>query len=298
MKNKLLLGTIVITLSLFLGACGSEESASKVEDPKKETNSAAKTNEGTGLEAFEGKDLEDITAEDWKKINLSKKQFKNWLAEMEKADESGQIMINKAEITDDNTIEIKLNNSDGDTLENSMTAPILDALIREIYKHSAYYKKDEPKIIYTDLTGFKIAEITEPVDFSESGEAEGKDLGTFKIGDKVDIAGTVITISGARYTDERNEFEEKQPEKVLILDLAVQNATQEELLFDAYELEIYDSEGTKMESYPIDYLTETLQPGKNITGRGAYGVSGKGPYEVYYTDFATDTKAMWNIDVK
>ncbi|MCM3663485.1 DUF4352 domain-containing protein [Mesobacillus subterraneus] len=298
MKKKLLLGTAVISLSLFLGACGSEESASKVDEPKKEANSASEKDEGTGLEAFEGKDFEEITAEDWKKINLSKKQFKNWLAEMEKPDESGQIMINKAEITDDNTIEIKLNNSDGDTLENSMTAPILDALIREIYKHSAYYKKDEPKIIFTDLTGFKIAEITEPVDFGESGEAEGQDLGTFKVGDKVDIAGTVITITGASYTDERNEFEEKQPEKVLILDLAVQNATQEELFFDAYELEIYDSEGTKMESYPIDYLTETLQPGKNITGRGAYGVSGKGPYEVYYTDFATDTKAMWNIDVK
>jgi hypothetical protein len=298
MKKMSMVAAVAISLSLFLGGCGSEESASKVEEPKKNTSSAPEKDEGTGLEAIEGKELEEITAEDWKKINLSKKQFNNWLAEMEKPDDSGQIMINKVEMTDDKTIQIKLNNSDGDTLENSMTAPILDAFIREIYKRSAYYKKDEPKIVFTDLTGFKIAEITEPIDFGESGETEGQNLGTFKIGDKVDIAGTVITITGASYTDERNEFEEKQPEKVLILNLAVQNASQEELFFNAFELEVYDSEGTKMESYPIDYLTETLQPGKNITGRGAYGVSGKGPYEVYYTDFATDTKAMWNIDVK
>lgn len=286
---------------LFLGACGSGgNTASKVEEPKQgEAQSSKENDEGTGLEEIEGKDLDSLTAEDWKKINLSKKQFDTFLNGLTEEDENGEIAINKAEMADDSTIEITLNNSDGDTLENTFTAPILDAFVRELYKHSAYFKDDEPTIIFSDLTGFEVAKITEPIDLGDDGEgSSGEDLGTFKLGDKVNVAGTIITLKEVSYTDERNEFEEEQPEEVLIIDMDVQNATEEELYFDTYEFEIYDSEGTKMSSYPIDSLSDTLQPGKNTSGRGAYGVSGKGPYEVYYTDFMTETKAMWNIDVK
>ncbi|WP_394136818.1 DUF4352 domain-containing protein [Cytobacillus oceanisediminis] len=301
MNTKFLLGSTFLSLSLVLGACGSsEETAKKVEDPKSEEKTSASDSkeEGTGLESLKGKDLEEITAEDWEKVNLSKKQFENWLKEMEKPDDSGEIMINKAEMTDDKTINITFNNSDGDTLENSMTAPIMDAFIREVYKHSAFYKKDEPTIVYSDLTGYKIAEINEPIEFDESGEATGKDLGTFNVGDKVDVAGTVITITNAAYTDERNEFDEYKPAKVIKFDLTVQNATQEELYFDVYEFELYDADGTKMDLVSLDNMSETLQPGKNASGSAYIGASGKGPYELYYTDFMTDTKAMWKLDIK
>lgn len=299
MKRKYLLGTSLLSISLLLSACGSEENANKVESPKQEENHNDKTEEGTGLEALKGKNLEEITAEDWEKVNLSKKQFNNWLSDLEKPNETGEIIINKTEMTDDKTISIVLNNSDGDTFENTLTAPIFDAFVRQVYKHSKYYKDEEPTIVFSDLTGYKIAEINEPIEFDETGEVnESQDLGTFNIGDKVDVAGTVITITAASYTEERNQFEEPQPAKVLVFDLTVQNATQEELYFSASDFEVYDAEGTKMSTYPIDHLTDTLQPGKNISGRGAFGVSGKGPYEVYYTDFVTDTKAMWNLDVK
>ncbi len=282
-------------MALFLGACGNDgKPASKVEEPRQGESQSESNNEGTGLEALEGKDFESLSAEDWEKINLSKKQFELFLEGLAEEDENGEIVINKAEMSDDNTIKIVFNNSDGDTLENTITAPIFDAFIREIYKHSKYFKDNEPTILFSDLTGYTIAEITEPIDW----DAEGQDLGTFNLGDKVDIEGTVITLTDASYTDERNEFADEDPEKVLIINMTVQNAKDEELFFDAYDFEIYDAEGTKMETYPIDYLTETLQPGKNVSGRGAYGVSGKGPYEVYYSDFMTETKAMWKIEVE
>ncbi|MEC1744163.1 DUF4352 domain-containing protein [Schinkia azotoformans] len=298
MKLRICTALVIGVLGITLAACGSgDETAGKVEDPK-QVEKGANEEEGTGLEALKGKDLESMTAEDWEKVNLSKKQFDEWLSEMEKPDESGEIMINKAEMTDDKTISIVFNNSDGDTFENTMTAPIFDAFIRQIYKHSKYFKDEEPTVVFSDLTGYKIAEISEPINFNESGETSGQDLGTFKIGDKVDVAGTVITINNVSFTDERNQFDEYKPAEVLKIDLTVQNATQEELHFDVYEFELYDAEGTKMDFVSLDNMSETLQPGKNASGSAYIGTSGKGPYELYYIDFMTDAKAMWNIDIK
>lgn len=302
MLKKFLLSLGLVVFLAMLTACGADDTAKKVEEPKEENKATEEKTEeeGNGLEALQGKDLEEITAEDWEKVNLSKKQFDEFIKSLSGPDEeTGEITINKAEMPDDKTILFTLNNSDGDTLENSITVPFMDALIRQIYKHSKYYKDEEPTIKYSDLTGYTIAEITEPIEFDETGSATtGQDLGTFNIGEKVDVAGTVITINGVSYTDERNEFDEYKPAEVVKIDLTVQNATQEELFFDVYTFELYDSEGTKSDFVSLDNMMETLQPGKNASGSAYIGASGKGPYELYYVDMFTGTKAMWNIDIK
>lgn len=298
MLKKFALGLGLIAIGGILTACGGDgDSAKKVEDPKEETPAVEEKEEGTGFESLEGKNFDEITEEDWAKLDLSKKQFDEFLTTMTEPDEeTGEITINKAEMTDDKTIELTFNNSDGDTLENQMTAPFMDAIIREVYKHSAYFKDKEPTIVIKDLSGFKVMENSEPLEFNE-GQTE-TNLGTFNLGEKVDVAGTVITINKTSYTDERNEYDEYKPEKVIKLDLTVQNSTQKELYFDVYEFELYDAEGTKMEMVSLDNMSETLQPGKNASGSAFIGASGKGPYELYYTDFDTGTKAMWNIEVK
>lgn len=53
-----------------------------------------------------------------------------------------------------------------------------------------------------------------------------------------------------------------------------------------------------MEGYPLDALMTELKSGKNTSGSGYYGVSGKGLYEVYYTDMLSGVEAMWEIEVK
>ncbi|WP_051748269.1 DUF4352 domain-containing protein [Terribacillus saccharophilus] len=290
--KKLLFGSILVLL-FILSACGGEE-ATKVKEEKKA--SAAET---TSVADLEEMDLENMTEEDWDKINLSKKEFKKMLDAMAEADEDGEIAISSAKLTNDETIEVELNNSDGDTLENAMTAAIMDSIIREFYKHSVYYDDKEPTIVFNDLTGYTILENDKPIEYEEdeSASSDGKDLGEFKLDEKVDVAGTIITLSNPAYTDERNEFEE-EPAEVLSLDVAVQNATDEDLYFDTYDFQVYDADGTLMETYALDYLTADIKPGKNTSGKGFYAVSGKGPYEVYYTDFATDATAKWTIEVK
>ncbi|MGG1592527.1 DUF4352 domain-containing protein [Terribacillus saccharophilus] len=290
--KKLLFGSMLVLL-FILSACGGEE-ATKVKEEKKA--SAAET---TSVSDLEEMDLENMTEEDWDKINLSKKEFKKMLDAMAEADEDGEIAISSAKLTNDETIEVELNNSDGDTLENAMTAAIMDSIIREFYKHSVYYDDKEPTIVFNDLTGYTILENDKPIEYEEdeSASSDGKDLGEFKLDEKVDVAGTIITLSNPAYTDERNEFEE-EPAEVLSLDVAVQNATDEDLYFDTYDFQVYDADGTLMETYALDYLTADIKPGKNTSGKGFYAVSGKGPYEVYYTDFATDATAKWTIEVK
>lgn len=290
--KKLLFGSMLVLL-FILSACGGEE-ATKVKEEKKA--SAAETTSEADLEEM---DLENMTEEDWDKINLSKKEFKKMLDAMAEADEDGEIAISSAKLTNDETIEVELNNSDGDTLENAMTAAIMDSIIREFYKHSVYYDDKEPTIVFNDLTGYTILENDKPIEYEEdeSASSDGKDLGEFKLDEKVDVAGTIITLSNPAYTDERNEYEE-EPAEVLSLDVAVQNATDEDLYFDTYDFQVYDADGTLMETYALDYLTADIKPGKNTSGKGFYAVSGKGPYEVYYTDFATDATAKWTIEVK
>lgn len=283
----------MLVLLFILSACGGEE-ATKVKEEKKA--SAAETTSEADLEEM---DLENMTEEDWDKINLSKKEFKKMLDAMAEADEDGEIAISSAKLTNDETIEVELNNSDGDTLENAMTAAIMDSIIREFYKHSVYYDDKEPTIVFNDLTGYTILENDKPIEYEEdeSASSDGKDLGEFKLDEKVDVAGTIITLSNPAYTDERNEYEE-EPAEVLSLDVEVQNATDEDLYFDTYDFQVYDADGILMETYALDYLTADIKPGKNTSGKGFYAVSGKGPYEVYYTDFATDATAKWTIEVK
>lgn len=290
--KKLLFGSMLVLL-FILSACGGEE-ATKVKEEKKA--SAAET---TSVADLEEVDLENMTEEDWDKINLSKKEFKKMLDAMAEADEDGEIAISSAKLTNDETIEVELNNSDGDTLENAMTAAIMDSIIREFYKHSVYYDDKEPTIVFNDLTGYTILENDKPIEYEEdeSASSDGEDLGEFKLDEKVDVAGTIITLSNPAYTDERNEYEE-EPAEVLSLDVAVQNATDEDLYFDTYDFQVYDADGTLMETYALDYLTADIKPGKNTSGKGFYAVSGKGPYEVYYTDFVTDATAKWTIEVK
>ncbi|WP_404349058.1 DUF4352 domain-containing protein [Sutcliffiella horikoshii] len=292
LKNiKLILGMVIFVG--ILAACGSEESSKKVDAPKEGASAGNSEESEANLEDI---DWENMSESDWEDINLSKKQFEQLLEEMTTPDESGEIIYSEAKMEDDTNIVITLNNSDGDTLENSMIAPFTDAIIRQFYKHSAFFNNEEPTIKVVDLSGFVVIENNEELEFDESGEtAGGEDLGTFAVGDKVDVAGYVITINGVSLTEERNEYADENPEEVLALEITLQNSTQEEIYFNAYELELYDANGTLMEVYPLDNFDATLQPGKNSSGTVFFGVSGDGPYELFYTEWISGTKAMWNV---
>lgn len=297
--KKLLSFIFVLTITT-LAACASDEEAKTVDEPKenetKEEKDQTTKEEGTGLEVLEEKGAEGMTEEDWEQVDLSEAQFKKLLVTLTEPNEEGEITLSEAKMSDEQTIILTLNNSGGETMENAMMAPILDAYLREMYKHSDFYNDEEPTIIVEDLSGFKVMNNDEPIDFEEGQTSSS--LGTFDMGEKVDVNGTVITLKEASYTDERNDMTDKQPEEVLQIDLKVQNSNDESLFFSGGDFDVYDAEGTQMETYPLDTLMTELKPGKNTSGQAFYGVSGKGPYEVYYTDMMTDIEAKWIIEIE
>ncbi|MDG4850510.1 hypothetical protein [Peribacillus frigoritolerans] len=46
---------------------------------------------------------------------------------------------------------------------------------------------------------------------------------------------------------------------------------------------MYDSKGEKMEVYPLDTLTESVQAGKHVNGPAAFGVTDNAPYEISFS---------------
>lgn len=282
---------------LLLTACGNNggEGANKAQEPKQEQKKF------TSMEELKKLDFENPDKNQWEKIYLSKDTFQTFLKAMKSADDQGTVNYKDAQLKDSKTIELTANNSDGGSLENTMQAAVMDAYLREVYKHSELFDdKKEPTITTVDLNGTEIASNNQPNKLNEAASAEEKpkDLGTSKMGQQVNIEGNMITLTNARYTNERNEFADTKPAKVLLFDVEYQNATKEEQTIDAGSFEVYDSKGEKMEVYPVEYLTETIQPGKHVKGRAAFGVTGNAPYQVYYTDYLTSTKATWVMEVK
>ncbi|WP_440438277.1 hypothetical protein [Peribacillus frigoritolerans] len=61
---------------------------------------------------------------------------------------------------------------------------------------------------------------------------------------------------------------------------------------------MYDSKGEKMEVYVLDTLTESVQAGKHVNGPAAFGGTGNAPYEIFFIDYTTGSKAKWIMEVK
>lgn len=74
-------------------------------------------------------------------------------------------------------------------------------------------------------------------------------------------------------------------------DIEYQNGTKEEQVVSPGNSEVYDSKGEKMEVYALDTLTESVQASKHVNGPDAFGVTDNAPYEIFFTDYTTGSKA-------
>ena len=109
---------------------------------------------------------------------------------------------------------------------------------------------------------------------------------TFKIGDKITFDNQAeITITGAEWTDERNQFDDTNPERVLKVTYNVVNLSDKDLYVGS-DLELYVG-GKKMETYPNTNTMETISAGRSLeNGVAHFGVSGNGNLELEVKPFA------------
>lgn len=119
----------------------------------------------------------------------------------------------------------------------------------------------------------------------------------YGLGETADVGGVKVTINKVSLTDERNEIEETQPNKVVKIEYEMENGTDEEIPVGG-DFQVYDSTGNQVESYPLDNTIGSLQPGKKIQGTDHYGIE-DGPIEVYFQPmFSMDEKAIFELEIE
>lgn len=127
----------------------------------------------------------------------------------------------------------------------------------------------------------------ESTDDAEETSAESADepaaeesSGNYGIGDIAEIDGVKFTLKSVSTTDERNEFEEVEPNMVVKVEYEIENTGEEEIPVGG-DLQVYDGTGNQMDSYALDNTLGSLQPGKKMQGQEHFGVE-EGPIEIYF----------------
>ena len=113
---------------------------------------------------------------------------------------------------------------------------------------------------------------------STQKEADKKDK--FSIGDKLSFENVAeYTITNVEWTDERNQFDKTNPDKVLKVTYNVTNLSEKDLPI-GLDMTLY-VDGKKMESYPNTNTMDAISAGRSIEGAVAhFGVTGQGDLEL------------------
>lgn len=121
----------------------------------------------------------------------------------------------------------------------------------------------------------------------------------YKIGDVVKISTDdgdyEICFTGVTETDDRNQFEESNPNRVVLISYEYKNidysgtyydgSTFNEISLNSWDLSVYDAEGNVLDTYPatLDF-GKAVTPGHKGTGTVAYGLNSDTNYlEVEYS---------------
>lgn len=130
-------------------------------------------------------------------------------------------------------------------------------------------------------------EATEETDTSTAAETESETEDTeevveeetetveenLSVGDTAEMDGVELTLDGAYYTDERNEFAEVEADSVLVIDVSFTNNTGEDYS-PSFDLSVY-ADGSKATEYPVgDIVLDVVSDGRSSSGSIAYALVG------------------------
>lgn len=115
-----------------------------------------------------------------------------------------------------------------------------------------------------------------------------------------------ITFNSVKNTDERNQFSDKKPVQVIVIDYTYENISgDEELFIQEFNFKIIDEGGTIADTYPAgaEKIPQTLPagvPGTNCTAQVAYGLmneSNKVKLLYYDNMFNSKPDATFEIEI-
>ena len=126
---------------------------------------------------------------------------------------------------------------------------------------------------------------TEGKDVASSTNSVSNEKKTYGIGDKITFEGKAeYTITNVEWTEERNQFEQSNPEKVLKVTYNVTNLSDKDAVV-GMGMDWYVG-GKKMETYANSNTTETISAGRSYEGAVQhFGVNGSGSKELEIKPF-------------
>lgn len=114
--------------------------------------------------------------------------------------------------------------------------------------------------------------------------AEQKPAKVYKVGETVNVGGLEIQITSAKYT-KPNQYTPAKNGKVLTLELATSNTTNQQILVDSTSFNLYDKDGNKLEPY-FGYdelaISGNVNAGKKQNGKLYFDVKEGEKFELVY----------------
>ena len=109
-----------------------------------------------------------------------------------------------------------------------------------------------------------------------------------KVGESAKVDGVTYTLKSVELTDERNEFEDKQPKYVVKVIYHIKNETGDEITI-GNDSDVYDPDDTKLEEYAIDGTgLDSLADGKEADVTVGYSADKLGTFELQFCPSGDD----------
>lgn len=109
-----------------------------------------------------------------------------------------------------------------------------------------------------------------------------------KVGESAKVDGVTYTLKSVELTDERNEFEDKQPKYVVKVIYHIKNETGDEITI-GNDSDVYDPDDTKLEEYAIDGTgLDSLADGKEADVTVGYSADKLGTFELQFCPIDDD----------
>lgn len=130
-------------------------------------------------------------------------------------------------------------------------------------------------------------------------EESSEKKSTYSVGDKIIFEKFAeYTITNVEWSDERNEFDDTNPDKVLKVTYNVKNLSDKDMPV-GIDIDLYVG-GNKMENYANEHTMGSITPGRSMEGAVEhFGVKGEGDLELEIKPFSAfgEKPAIVSVDM-
>ncbi|MGO3601729.1 MAG: DUF4352 domain-containing protein [Enterococcus faecalis] len=112
----------------------------------------------------------------------------------------------------------------------------------------------------------------------------------YNVGDTVKVGDATYTLNNVELTDERNQFEEKEPAQVVKITYTVKNDGTEDIPVGA-DVEVYGSDDKKAETYANENTMGSVASGKQMDVTAHFALNQPGEIEIHFAPLISFEKA-------